>query len=385
MGERDGIISDRRPRPRRCTTCATSPSRPRRRGRASSSAAATSGAARRPATAAWSGRTADYTGMLATVINGLALQDALERARRCTPASRPRSRCRQVAEPYIRRRAIRHLEKGRVVIFAGGTGNPYFTTDTAAALRGDRDRRRRAADGQERGRRRLRCRPAHQPGRNRFERLELHGGDRTAACASWTARRCRSAWSNQPADHRLRHRRAGRTSSGSSCGERIGTVISLMTWSVSRERWYRELLGDCRATDDQDASRRSSASCRRSGPAAPARRCSSELQVDVLRHRRRRSSSSPPSTRPSRACSSSSRGTRTPVGAIEKAIQKSDLGLNPNNDGKVIRLAIPPLTEERRNDLVKQVRKRVEEAKVARAQRPPRRAQGPEGARDGRR
>jgi uridylate kinase len=77
---------------------------------------------------------ADYMGMLATVINGLALRDALERAG---------AQCRvqtaitiqQVAEPYIRLRAIRHLEKGRIVVFAGGTGNPFFTTDTTAALR----------------------------------------------------------------------------------------------------------------------------------------------------------------------------------------------------------------------------------------------------------
>jgi uridylate kinase len=77
---------------------------------------------------------ADHMGMLATVMNGLALQDALERldqpTRVMTAVEMPR-----IAEPYIRRRAIRHLEKGRVVILAGGTGNPFFTTDTAAALR----------------------------------------------------------------------------------------------------------------------------------------------------------------------------------------------------------------------------------------------------------
>src|SRR5947199_9340504 len=78
--------------------------------------------------------TGDYMGMLATVINALALQDALERAgipaRTMTAIQMP-----QVAEPYIRRRAVRHLEKGRVVILAAGTGHPYFTTDTAAVLR----------------------------------------------------------------------------------------------------------------------------------------------------------------------------------------------------------------------------------------------------------
>ena len=78
--------------------------------------------------------TGDYMGMLATVINALALQDALEKngvpTRVLTAIE-----MRQVAEPFIRRRAVRHLEKGRVVVFAAGTGNPYFTTDTAAALR----------------------------------------------------------------------------------------------------------------------------------------------------------------------------------------------------------------------------------------------------------
>jgi uridylate kinase len=78
--------------------------------------------------------TADYMGMLATVINALALQDALEQ--HGVPTRVQTSiEMRQVAEPYIRRRAIRHLEKGRVVIFAAGTGNPYFSTDTTAALR----------------------------------------------------------------------------------------------------------------------------------------------------------------------------------------------------------------------------------------------------------
>ena len=79
---------------------------------------------------------ADYMGMLATVVNSIALQDALERkgvpTRVMTAISMP-----QVAEPYIRRRAIRHLEKGRIVILGAGTGNPYFSTDTAAALRAE--------------------------------------------------------------------------------------------------------------------------------------------------------------------------------------------------------------------------------------------------------
>jgi uridylate kinase len=78
--------------------------------------------------------TADYMGMLATVINALALQDALEQIDVMTRVATA-IEMRAVAEPFIRRRAVRHLEKGRVVVFAAGTGNPYFTTDTAAALR----------------------------------------------------------------------------------------------------------------------------------------------------------------------------------------------------------------------------------------------------------
>ncbi|MCP4444606.1 MAG: UMP kinase [Myxococcales bacterium] len=78
--------------------------------------------------------TADYMGMLATVMNAVALQDAFE-AKGLQTRVLSAIEMRQLAEPYIRRRAIRHLEKGRVVIFAAGTGNPYFTTDTAAALR----------------------------------------------------------------------------------------------------------------------------------------------------------------------------------------------------------------------------------------------------------
>ena len=78
--------------------------------------------------------TGDYMGMLATVINGLALQDALEKLGVATRMLTS-IEIHQIAEPYVRRRAIRHLEKKRIVIFAGGTGNPFFTTDTAASLR----------------------------------------------------------------------------------------------------------------------------------------------------------------------------------------------------------------------------------------------------------
>ncbi len=79
--------------------------------------------------------TADYAGMLATVINALALQDALERRHNIDTRTQSAITIQQITEPYLRRRAMRHLEKGRVVIFAAGTGNPFMTTDTAASLR----------------------------------------------------------------------------------------------------------------------------------------------------------------------------------------------------------------------------------------------------------
>ena len=78
--------------------------------------------------------TGDYLGMLATIMNAIAVQDALEKEG-CETRALSAISVDQIAEPYIRRRAIRHLEKGRIVIMAGGTGNPFFTTDSAAALR----------------------------------------------------------------------------------------------------------------------------------------------------------------------------------------------------------------------------------------------------------
>ncbi len=111
--------------------------------------------------------TADNMGMLATVINALALQDALEDIGQPTRVQTA-IHMSQVAEPYIRRRATRHLEKGRVVIFAAGTGNPYFTTDTTAALRAAEIGAGDHPQGHAlRGRRRLHRRPPHQPRRGR--------------------------------------------------------------------------------------------------------------------------------------------------------------------------------------------------------------------------
>lgn len=116
--------------------------------------------------------TADYMGMLAGVINGVALQDALERAGDVPTRVLSALEIQEVAEPYIRRRAIRHLEKGRIVIFAAGTGNPYFTTDTAAALRAaevhaDLIMKATRVDGV------YSADPEKDPGAKRYERLSF--------------------------------------------------------------------------------------------------------------------------------------------------------------------------------------------------------------------
>ena len=137
--------------------------------------------------------TGDYIGMMATVQNALALQDALEHEGVDTRVMSA-FEIRAVCEPYIRRRAIRHLEKGRVVICAAGTGNPYFSTDSAAALRALELERRGHPHGQARVRRRLHRRPREGP-------LGASSSPRSPTCRpssagsrSWTPPRSASAW-----------------------------------------------------------------------------------------------------------------------------------------------------------------------------------------------
>ena len=133
--------------------------------------------------------TADYMGMLATVLNALPLQDALEKLGVHTRVQSRASTSHEVAEPYIRRRAMRHLEKGRVVIFAAGTGNPFFTTDTAAALRAveiHAEAILMAKNGVEGV---YTADPREDPDAEFIDRDHAHGGARSAACGSWTPRR----------------------------------------------------------------------------------------------------------------------------------------------------------------------------------------------------
>ena len=167
---------------------------------------------------------ADYMGMLGTVMNCLALQDFLEKEGIDTRVQTAIT-MGQVAEPYIPRRAIRHLEKGRVVIFGAGAGMPYFSTDTVSAQRALEMQVRRRADEQERRRRGLRRRPAHQPRRpqarrgSRFEEA-LRSGLRVVDAAAFSL--CM--------DNKLPMVVFGMEGDGNITrallGERIGTLVS---------------------------------------------------------------------------------------------------------------------------------------------------------------
>ena len=305
--------------------------------------------------------TGDYIGMLATVMNGLALQDALERAGVPTRVMTAIA-MNEIAEPYIRRRAIRHLEKGRVTMFVAGTGNPYFTTDTAAALRAveinaevllkatkvdgvyDKD-------------------PIVDPDAQRYASLgyadllrdQLKVLDATAVSLCMENDLPIVVFDlNQP-DNITRV----------AAGEPVGTLISGATARNRRRCQAHEQprSSPTPITRWPAPSRPWSATSRACAPAARRPR-SSSASTSSTTARPRRSTSSPGSASRSRTRSSSSPGTAASSGAIEKAILKSDIGLMPNVDGTVVRLNIPPLTEERRKDIVKVVHKRMEEARV---------------------
>ena len=168
--------------------------------------------------------TADYAGMLATVLNALTRAGRARAARRADTRVLSAIDVAEVAEPYIRRRAIRHLEKGRIVIFAAGTGNPFFTTDTAAALRALEIGAEAILMAKNGVAGRLRRRPARGPGREVPARAHAPRGDRARPEGDGHDRAL-ALHGQRPADPRLRARRRA-TSAGSSRGERVGTIIS---------------------------------------------------------------------------------------------------------------------------------------------------------------
>jgi len=298
--------------------------------------------------------TSDYMGMLGTVINALALQDALEKINVITRVQSA-IEMRQIAEPYIRRKAIRHLEKGRVVIFAAGSGNPYFSTDTAAALRAAEIEAdvillaKKGVDGV------YDSDPHKNCNAKKFEQLRyidvLNMGlgvmDSTATSLCMDNRIPLIVFGIDKPDNIVKV----------VLGEKIGTEV--------KEEWcmYLDVHKEAEEKMKKTISvYKDELMGIRAGRANPA--LLDKISIDyygVLTPLNQVASVSAPEPRllviqPWDA---------NTIPQIEKAILKSDLGLNPSNDGKVIRLPIPQLTEDRRKELVKIVKKSAENAKIA--------------------
>ena len=298
--------------------------------------------------------TSDYMGMLGTVINALALQDSLEKIDVITRVQTA-IEMRQIAEPYIRRRAIRHLEKGRVVIFGAGSGNPYFSTDTAAAWRAAEIEAdvillaKKGVDGV------YDSDPNENNGAKKFEKLRyidvLNMGlgviDSTATSLCMDNRIPLVVFGIDNPDNILKV----------VLGEKIGTEVKeewCMYLDVHKEA--KEKMGKTVNIYQEELL------SIRAGRANPA--LLDKITIDyygVMTPLNQVAGVSAPEPRllviqPWDA---------NTIPQIEKAILKSDLGLNPSNDGKLIRLPIPQLTEERRKELVKVVRKNSENAKIA--------------------
>ena len=264
---------------------------------------------------------ADYMGMLASVINAMALQDSLEKVGVDTRVLSALE-INQVAELYIRRRAVRHLEKGRVVIFGGGTGNPYFTTDTAAALRAAEIHaevilKATQVDGV------YSSDPRQDPSAVRYETLSFK-----------EAMQKNLQFMDQAAI--------------ALCRENDLPIVVFdmgQTGNMEKtlETYGRELLKV------------------RTGRASTVLLDGSLVDYfDTPTPLKQLASLSVPDPR----MIVISPFDKSSIGNIERAIQAANLGLTPSNDGKVVRISIPPLTEERRKQLVKQVRKIAEDYRV---------------------
>ncbi len=312
---------------------------------------------------------ADHMGMLATVINAIALQDALEKAGVPTRVMTA-IQMHQVAEPYIRRRAIRHLEKGRVVIFAAGTSNPYFSTDTAATLRA----------------------------------LEIHAD----VIAKGT--RVDGVYDKDP----LRHPEAvlykqvsylevlGQSPGGDGCLRRCDVPRQPAPdcgFQFECVRQYNAYVDGRVHRNSDPLSRNAMKNEPHPTPAAHSFQTVKEIEANARTRMEKVLSDlqhDMASVRTGRASiglldniRADYYGTPTPlnqlatlhvpeatlitvqpwdvsqIGAIEKAIRSGDLGLNPSNDGKLIRVPIPPLTEERRKELAKKLHHIAEDHRVA--------------------
>ena len=305
--------------------------------------------------------TGDHMGMLATVMNALAMQDAIESL---GGVARVQSamRINQVCEDYIRRRAMRHLEKGRIVIFAAGTGNPFFTTDSAAALRAieiEADMLLKATkvngiyDSD----------PMKNPNAKRYATLtydkvlagspQRHGRHRHRdvprqphAAAGVQSQQCR-----RPAARGARRRHRYGRHQRLTCKARASEI---MLDDIKKDAATR--MGKCVENFQGDLKKL------RTGRAHPS--LIENLKVDYYGTDTPLKQVANISVEDARTLVVSP-WEKSMVQAIEKAIHKSDLGLNPMSAGTVIRIPLPPLTEERRKDITKVARADAENARVA--------------------
>ena len=297
--------------------------------------------------------TADYMGMLATVLNALTLQDALEKLGVHTRVQSAIT-ISEVAEPYIRRRAMRHLEKGRVVIFAAGTGNPFFTTDTAAALRAleiHAEAILMAKNGVEGV---YTADPQIDPDAEFIPEI-THMEALQRGLQGDGLDRAHAVHGQRAADLRLQHGRRAqhRPDSLRRAGGDAGDDMNMID----------DLLEDAREHMDKsvEATRQKFGSVR-TGRASPA--LLDRINVDYYGAQtplKQLATINAPEAR----LLTVQPYDKTSIKAIEKAILESDVGLTPTNDGTIIRLPIPELTEERRKELVKVVRGIAEEGRVA--------------------
>ena len=297
--------------------------------------------------------TADYMGMLATVMNGLALQDALEQAG-CPTRVMSAIAMNEICEPYIRRRAVRHLEKGRAVIMVAGTGNPYFTTDTAATLRAVEVHaqvilKATRVDGV------YDADPETNPDAQRYSQIDytellsnrLQALDATAVSLAMDNEMPIVVFDMTVPGNIARALR----------GEPIGTLISGDAKAMTHEALTAIEPKMQRAIE---AMERDFAGIR-TGRASTA--LVERIVVDYYGAQTPLNQLAGIST-PDAHLIVIQPWDRSALSAIEKAITRSDIGLMPNVDGTVVRLNVPALTEERRREMVKQVHRRTEEARV---------------------
>ena len=297
--------------------------------------------------------TGDYMGMLATVLNALTLQDALEQLGVHTRVQSAIT-ISEVAEPYIRRRAMRHLEKARVVIFAAGTGNPFFTTDTAAALRAleiHAEAILMAKNGVEGV---YTADPQQDPDAEFIPEITHREAlERGLKVMDSTAL---SLCMDNGLPIYVFNMNDERNIDRIVSGERVGTLVDDMSI-------IDDLLEDAREhmAKSVDATRAKFDSVR-TGRASP--NLLDRIVVDYY-------GAQTPLKQLATIHAAEARlltvqpYDKNSIKAIERAIMESDIGLTPSNDGQLIRLTIPELTEERRKDLVKVVRGLAEEGKVA--------------------